>query len=107
LQTTFLISVALILGVYAGYPLCITILSRLRPVRAADPAGMREWPSVSVVCAVHNEARRVSAKIATIAAQSYPGHLQMLFISDGSSDGTESILLADPRATVPAARRMP
>jgi len=93
----FFLSLALILVVYAGYPLCIVMLSRLRSKSLIDPSAMLHWPSVSVVCAVHDEAHRVSAKIDNLAAQAYPGPMQIIFVSDGSTDETEQRLRADSR----------
>jgi cellulose synthase/poly-beta-1,6-N-acetylglucosamine synthase-like glycosyltransferase len=50
-------------------------------------------PSVSLVIAAHNEERHLSAKLANLAALDYPrDRLEILFVSDGSTDGTNEIL---------------
>lgn len=81
---------------YAGYPLVLWALSRC--VRApADPPAPAGWPEVTVVIAVHNEARRVRAKIANLRALDYPsGRMKILIVSDGSTDATVALLAAEP-----------
>jgi Glycosyltransferases, probably involved in cell wall biogenesis len=75
---------------YIGYPLAVWALSKW--VRDSDPEGgvlAPEWPAVSVVIAVHNEERRIAAKARSLAELDYPrDKLRVLFVSDGSTDGT-------------------
>jgi poly-beta-1,6-N-acetyl-D-glucosamine synthase len=83
-------SLTLIVGAYAGYPIYLYVRARLwpRPIRR-----LRLSPTVSVVVAVHNEERYLPTKIRNLAEIDYPAELlQIIVVSDGSTDGTNSIL---------------
>ena len=57
-----------------------------------DPAsGLRPWPLVSCIVAVHNEEVLVARCIASIAMQTYPNK-EIIVIDDASTDGTLLIL---------------
>jgi biofilm PGA synthesis N-glycosyltransferase PgaC len=91
----FWISAALVLYVYAGYPCLVAAWARLvdrQPRRAPFPSG--RWPSISIVIAARNEARRLPARVANLLAQDYPGDREIIVVSDGSTDGTASALAA-------------
>ncbi|MDE2150253.1 MAG: glycosyltransferase family 2 protein [Gammaproteobacteria bacterium] len=100
-QALFWISAGFVTYVYVGYPLLIAALSRLRqpPLRAtlAD-AGL---PEVTVVIAAYNEAQRLPAKIANLRTLDYPADkLQILVVSDGSTDASASIAQSLPGVRV-------
>lgn len=80
---------------YLGYPLLLSLLSKVRVGRqhAATPAVPPVLPSVSLIVPVHNEAARLERKIVNTAALHYPtDKLQVLFVSDGSTDHTVDLL---------------
>jgi poly-beta-1,6-N-acetyl-D-glucosamine synthase len=86
----FLVSGAFCVYTLAGYPLLLGILARLRtkPVRKAH-----ERKSVSVLLPVFNGAAWIGAKLETLLALDYPRELiEILVISDGSTDATDSIV---------------
>ena len=95
---------ALVLYSYAGYPLLLWLLSRLRdmvaaPAPAAAAAGA-ELPPVAVVISAYNEEQHVVARIRNLLEQDYPADRLRIFIgSDGSRDRTGELLrsIADPR----------
>ena len=83
-------SAAVIGYTYAGYPLLVYTLSRLRrkPVQARDIE-----PTVSVVVAAHNERARIGAKLDNLLDLDYPADkLEIIVVSDGSTDGTDDIV---------------
>lgn len=83
-------SLGLVLYTYAGYPLLIGTLARLRPrrSRAADIE-----PTVSVVLAVHNEEASIATKLDNLLGLRYPADkLQVVVVSDASTDATEAIV---------------
>jgi biofilm PGA synthesis N-glycosyltransferase PgaC len=83
----FWISAAVVLYVYAGYPVLLALWARAvdrRPRRAAFAAGY--WPSISVVVAARNEAARLEARVENLLEQHYPGRVEILVASDGSTD---------------------
>ncbi len=90
METLFWVSALVVAYVYAGYPALLAIWARLagRPVRRRPSLGRRNWPVVSVIIAAHNEGARLPGRIANLLNQSYPGTLEIIVISDGSTDGT-------------------
>lgn len=87
---------ALLLPVYAyaGYPLALWLLGRMR--RPEEPASDPDvWPRVSIVLAVYNEARQVREVLDALLALDYPrDRLQILVVSDASDDGTDAMVRA-------------
>lgn len=85
----FCLSLIGVFYTYAGYPLLMWILSRLRP---------RPWtvasitPSVSVVLAVHNGMVLLPQKIELLLGLNYPNIQEIIIVSDGSTDGTAELL---------------
>lgn len=92
---------ALVGYTYVGYPLGIWLLSLLRPAderKANDPT---EWPAVSVVIAVHNEAARIDRKLKNLAELDYPpDRLHVLFVCDGCTDDTAQRLQGNDNVQV-------
>jgi cellulose synthase/poly-beta-1,6-N-acetylglucosamine synthase-like glycosyltransferase len=79
-------SSALVAWVYAGYPLALALLGRLRP-RPRRRAPL-ELP-LSVIVAAHDEVEVIAAKVANVLASDYPPELlELIVASDGSADGT-------------------
>jgi biofilm PGA synthesis N-glycosyltransferase PgaC len=76
--------------IVVGFPL----LLELRVRRSARPVVRADYePSISVLMAVHNGARFVSAKLRSILALEYPRQkMEILVGSDGSTDGTNEIV---------------
>jgi cellulose synthase/poly-beta-1,6-N-acetylglucosamine synthase-like glycosyltransferase len=76
---------------YVVFPLILHWRARRRPelvVTAPD-----SWPSVSIVIAVHNEIANLPVKIASLQSLDYPSdRLQIVFVSDGSGDGSDTLL---------------
>ena len=82
----FVGSAALVAWVYAGYPLMLALLGRLRP-RPRRRAPLQ--PPLSVIVAAHNEVAVIADKVADVLASDYPTPLlELVVASDGSDDGT-------------------
>lgn len=102
MKIVFWISVLGILYAYFLYPVLLSLLGRVsaRPVRR-EPGPVRL--KVSLIIPVHNEERVLPAKLDNLAVLEYPPELlQVIFVSDGSTDGTLAILDAT-RARLPFA----
>lgn len=83
-------SLGLILFVFVGYPLAIVVLSRLFPRRVSRGAAT---PKVTVLLPVRNGGPWIADKIRSILALSYPPDLlQIIVVSDGSTDETAEIV---------------
>jgi len=92
--TIFWGMVATVVYVYAGFPLLVWLVSRLhpRPVRKRPVPP----PTVSFIIAAYNEERSIAKKLANTFALEYPAdRLEILVVSDGSSDRTEEIVRAE------------
>jgi cellulose synthase/poly-beta-1,6-N-acetylglucosamine synthase-like glycosyltransferase len=94
METLFWGSVLVVAYVYAGYPLVLALWSTVggRPVHRRASTARRHWPAVSVVVAAHNEGDRLPGRIDNLLQQTYPGHLDVIVVSDGSTDGTAARL---------------
>lgn len=90
MTAVFLFSVAFCAYTLFGYPLLLGLLARLR----ARPVRKAAWrATVSVILPVHNGERWIGAKLESIQGLNYPAELvEILVVSDGSSDGTEEIV---------------
>ena len=91
----------LIAYTYAGYAGWLWLRARLSPwpvVRSPHE------PYVSIVMIVRNEEQRLESKMRNLLELDYPpSRCQIVIVSDGSTDGTETILHnyeADPRVQV-------
>ncbi len=85
----FWCSFALILYVYAGYPLLLALAGRF--VRRAEPGPSPELPPVCLVISAFNEERVIRQKIENSLALKYGGRLAIVVASDGSDDATPRI----------------
>lgn len=81
---------AVVVYVFAGYPLTVFVLARLfgKGVRQGDCD-----PSVSIVIAAHNEEKCIEGTIVNKLSLDYPKEkLEIIVVSDGSTDGTDAIV---------------
>lgn len=99
MTAVFWIAAGLVAYTYAGYPLLVAVLGWRRARPPAPEPG--RWPAVSVIVAVHNGAAYVRRKAASLLQQEYPGpRPQLIFVSDGSIDGTADLLARIPGITL-------
>ncbi len=91
----FWASACVILYIYLGYPLLLAAWARLdpRPVRKASASDAFAWPSVTIVLAARNEAARLPARLSNLLDLPYPGHRDIVVVSDGSTDGTAEAVI--------------
>lgn len=87
---TFWASVGLVVYAYAGYPLAIALLARLRKRPTYPPAPL---PTVTVIISAYNEEQVIAGKLDETLALDYPAdHLQVVVATDGSDDATGAIV---------------
>ncbi len=85
-----LAAVSILLYTYAGYPVVIAVLAKLRPLRTADDANY--LPRVTACIPVYNVAAFLAAKLDSLLALDYPRDLlEIILYSDGSTDDTDGI----------------
>ena len=84
-------SAVLLIGyTYVGYPLWLAARRRMRPL-AVESATIQ--PFVSIVMVVRNEERLIAGKLDNLLGLDYPEQqIEMVVVSDGSTDHTEGIL---------------
>lgn len=89
MATTFWLLISLVAFAYAGYPVLLAILVRLaqRRAKAGDVT-----PSVTLLIPAYNEEASLAAKLDSCLALDYPrDRLQVIVLSDGSTDGTNAL----------------
>ena len=89
----FWLAAAMVIYAWVGYPALIALLAFLRPaptVRRDDAL-----PSVTVLVVARDEEAHLEAKLSNLLALDYPREkLEVLVVSDGSTDRTEEIAAA-------------
>lgn len=92
-QAVFCLSTLIVIYIYAGFPLCLFLLTHGRKGGAPAEPSDEELPRVCMAVAAYNEELVIEEKIRNGLALDYPPEkLTFLFISD-STDGTNDILL--------------
>ncbi|NOZ38318.1 MAG: glycosyltransferase family 2 protein, partial [Gammaproteobacteria bacterium] len=93
---TLLIIVTLIalfipIYVYIGYPILLIVLDKLIKGKTLVTADIT--PTVSLVVSCYNEVDVIEQKIRNCMALDYPqDQLEILYVSDGSDDGTDELI---------------
>ena len=83
---------AIAIYAYLGYPLMLLIVSRLRP-RRIDTLEGAPWPAVTITVPVYNAAARIRSTLERLLELDYPrDRLQVVVISDASTDGTDDVV---------------
>lgn len=86
----FWLSILFVFYVYAGYPLLLALLARLRP---KSPEYAQNFPTVSIIIAAYNEEKVIAQKLDNTLAIDYPkDRLQILVLNDCSEDRTAEIV---------------
>jgi cellulose synthase/poly-beta-1,6-N-acetylglucosamine synthase-like glycosyltransferase len=85
----FLSSVALIWA-FAGYPLALLLLAKLRP----NPIARRpQFPKVTVLVCTYNEAQLIERRLNNLLESDYPlDKLEILVVDSASPDGTADLV---------------
>ncbi|HEV8248558.1 MAG TPA: glycosyltransferase family 2 protein [Gaiellaceae bacterium] len=88
----FWLSFGGIVWTHLGYPIAAALLARV--LRRGVARGAYE-PSVTVIVPAHDEEEVIGARIENLLALDYPKErLEVLVVSDGSTDGTDEIVRA-------------
>lgn len=92
-----LVLAPLALGGYAFvvYPALVWLWSRLKPAYTPppEPETPESWPDITILIVAYNEAKRLRRTLEHALATDYPhDRLNVLVVSDCSSDGTDEIV---------------
>ena len=105
ITTIFWISVAVVLYVYIGYPMIISVIGLLKPkkIRKRDIE-----PKVSILIAAYNEEDCIAKTIENKLALDYPEEkYDIIVVSDGSDDRTDEIVQSFKEKKVTLIRQEP
>jgi cellulose synthase/poly-beta-1,6-N-acetylglucosamine synthase-like glycosyltransferase len=96
-KIVFWLCFAVSVYIYFGYPALLWVVSRLRsrPVKEADVT-----PRATFIIPAYNEEKNIGRKIENTLSLDYPAEqIEVLVVSNGSTDGTNAIVSAwaDPR----------
>ena len=95
-MTTLLIIITLValfipVYVYIGYPVLLIVLDKLIKGKTLQTADIT--PTVSLIVSSYNEVDVIEQKIVNCLAIDYPQQqLEIIFVSDGSDDGTDELI---------------
>lgn len=105
LEAAFWFAAGVLVFVYLGYPALVMLVGRLRP-RTPNPAAIE--PPVTIVIAAYNEAGVIEATLANKLLLDYPrDRVQIVVVSDGSTDGTDEIVMRFAARGVTSLRQEP
>lgn len=88
--------IVIIFYAYVGFPVCLVLMSKLweKFNPGVNTPEHDELPDIQVIVSCYNEAEIIEKRIADVLQQAYPkDKLSVLVISDGSSDGSDEIVL--------------
>lgn len=91
LTITFWLAAGLLAYTFLGYPAAVHLLGRFRAARqppAARPHEASLDTPVSVVMVARNEAQRIAERVANLLETGHRGPLEVVVVSDGSTDDT-------------------
>ncbi len=94
IEIAFWTGFAIIFYAYAGYGLLLFMMIKIKRLFYNEPIikNLQFQPTVTFIVPCFNEASIIPAKIANTQLLNYPKEkLQIIFITDGSNDGSENI----------------
>lgn len=95
----FWIAFSLLFFCYIGYGLLVFIINLLKKpfIRHTNYPGPEENPTVSMIIAAYNEGIILKEKIINTLAIDYPRNkLKIIFVTDGTTDGSEKLVAVYP-----------
>lgn len=93
LEIIFWLCFFVIIYAYIGYPLLLVVLGYWRAPRTERKEGRDVEPGVSLIIPVYNEESVIDQKIRNTLELDYPeGKLEIIVVSDGSTDQTPAIV---------------
>jgi cellulose synthase/poly-beta-1,6-N-acetylglucosamine synthase-like glycosyltransferase len=77
---------------YVAYPVLLWLATRLRRARPVSAPADWAWPSVTITVPVYNAESNIRRTLQRLTQLEYPRELQILVLSDASTDATDSIV---------------
>ncbi|MET0026768.1 MAG: glycosyltransferase [Candidatus Thiodiazotropha sp.] len=92
MQSIFWLSMFFVFYAYFGYPVLLLVINKMSKGLTYRTRAYPDHLSVSMIIPVHNEEEVIAQKLENCAQLVFPGSLQFVFVSDGSSDNTVEII---------------
>lgn len=93
MEWVFIISLFIVFYAYIGYGILISIIVKTKLFNANKTGESEYFPSVSLIIPCFNEVDYIEQKVKNSLELLYPkDKLEIIFIADGSDDGTEQVL---------------
>lgn len=92
LTAAFWISLLGVVYSYFLYPVILLLLSKAKPTKPTSKSADSELPFLSLVITAYNEERNITAKLDDTLKVRYPGQLEIIVASDGSTDNTDKLV---------------
>ena len=90
--------VFIIFYVFVGYGALITLLAKFKTIKSIEPLQNEDLPNITFVIAAYNEEEIIADKLVNTLGLDYPkDKLNVLVVSDGSSDKTNEIVKEFPQ----------
>jgi cellulose synthase/poly-beta-1,6-N-acetylglucosamine synthase-like glycosyltransferase len=99
----FWLSILIVFYTYAGYGILLWVMVKIKEVFKGGPKKFvaEDLPDVTLLVAAYNEKDWVAAKVKNSQELEYPkDKLQLMWVTDGSDDGTPGLLRQYPDVTV-------
>ncbi len=109
MRLIFWLALGLVAYTYVGYGALVGLLARIRPHRVTGlstgvhtmPLASEYTPAITLIVPAYNERLVIERKVANCRALDYPSdQIHILFVTDGSDDGTPEALADYPDVTV-------
>lgn len=92
MEVAFWMTILGVVYTYFGYPIILALGAAIMPSRTWDSEGpVSQVPFITILIPVHNEAAVIADKLENTLALEYPGEMEIIVVSDGSSDRTTQI----------------
>lgn len=106
-EITFWICALLVAYTYVLYPISIALYARVRTSRTREDTSELHFdtPFVSVILCARDELARITDRLDNLCRQDYdPAKLEVIVVSDGSTDGTADAIRAFTQGRTPPER---
>lgn len=97
MEILFWTLLSLVIYTYLGYPISLIVLKKIFPKRGSENVNLTEMPTMTFVVAAYNEEPCIREKIENTLQLNYDqSRFSIVFVTDGSSDETHSIISEYP-----------
>ena len=105
IEITFIVCLCIVFYTYIGYGIILWLLVKVKRIFVkrpqSQPLSDDDFPEATLLIAAYNEELIVSEKMANTTMLDYPkGKLKVVWVTDGSNDGTNALLKEYENITV-------